>query len=143
MLRQKTPRNDMNKLFSVKPYLALLPSVCLDRWTGADEVTIAIGIVNSPDRRPEFILFEVWYRIRRFLTRVGVFPLIRHDLDRRVRGILENIVDRMRFAVVNFADFPANGQHGFAKTVELSFQLAFRGLDHHGAGDRRPNRFPR
>src|SRR6185503_9528815 len=49
--------------------------VGLERWAGAHEVAIAVGVVDAGDRRPELVLAQPGGREGGLGARVGVRPL--------------------------------------------------------------------
>ena len=61
----------------------LLFRVRLDRRTRADQVAIAVRIVDARDRRPELVGADERQRVRRLLARVRMRPAVRATLRRR------------------------------------------------------------
>lgn len=59
---------------------------------GADEVAVAMDIIDAADGWPELVLAEVGQGIGGLLAGVGVRPIVCTNRFRRVRGVLEWIV---------------------------------------------------
>src|SRR5690606_4376869 len=66
--------------------------VGLDRRARADEVAIAVGIVDPRNRRPELASAQPGYRIGRLLPGIGMRPVRRTDVLGRMRRLLQRIV---------------------------------------------------
>ena len=60
----------------------------------AEQVAVAVGVVDARDRRPELVLAQPGRGIRRLLARVRTRPLGRGHRRGRVRRVLERVVLR-------------------------------------------------
>ena len=61
-----------------------------------------------------------------FLARVGVRPLVRHDLGRGVRRVLQRVVGAVRAALLHRADLGADGDHRLARSGPAPPSARFR-----------------
>src|SRR6185369_13244270 len=79
------------------------PLVTVHRRARADEVPVAVWIVDPTDRGPEFMLADPPRRIRRLLARILVRPVVADHRGRGVRGMLQRVVRLVRRAGFNRA----------------------------------------
>ena len=49
-------------------------------WAGAEQIAIAVNVVDPGDRGPEFVLARPGRRKGGLLARVGMVPFVRGDL---------------------------------------------------------------
>src|SRR2546423_13185561 len=80
----------------------------LDRRTGAEQIPIAVDVVDPRDRWPEFVFAGPGRGKRRLLARVGPVPFFGSDLPRAMRRILEQIILPIRFSVRDVVDLGAD-----------------------------------
>ena len=59
----------------------------------ADQVSIAIDIVNATDAGPELVLPRPWRGIRGLFAGIGAIPSIRYHNFSGVRGVLDDVVE--------------------------------------------------
>ena len=97
-------------------------------------------VVDPADRRPDLVLGDEGPRKRRGLPAVGVRPLVAGHFLRGVRGVLQDVVDRIRPPGRDVLDLVPDRQHRVAEAVELLQRLALGGLDHQRAGNRERHR---
>ena len=100
---------------------------------GADEIAVAVDVVDAAHARPEFADARPWRRERRRLARIGVIPSVAADGFRGVRGVFERVVCFVGCAVHDGLHFAVDGNERIAETVELALSFAFGGLDQHPA----------
>ena len=67
----------------------------LDGRAGADQVAVAVGVVDPGHRRPELVLAHPRRREGRLLARVGALPRGGGHRSRGVRRVLERVVVRL------------------------------------------------
>ena len=106
------------------------------RRTGAHEIAVAVNAVDARDGRPEFVFARPRRRIGRLFPRIGPVPFIRDNLLRGVRRIFQHVVLPIGLARCDRLDLAVNGNHRFAKTIDLRFRFALGRLDHHRSGHR-------
>src|SRR5687767_7858633 len=88
--RSKEPADFVGAGLQTRPLLhpnpASRPALCerLDRGTRADQIAVAVGVVDPGHRRPELGLLQIRQRIRGLLPRVGMAPLVGGDFLRSV-----------------------------------------------------------
>ena len=110
--------------------------VLLDRRAEADEVAVAVGVVDPRHVRPELLLAGPRRRERRLFAGVGVRPGVGGDHARGVRRVLERVVLRVDLPLDDPGDLGPDPDHRLAETVEFGERFALRRLDHQGAGNR-------
>src|SRR6266536_2673250 len=111
------------------------------RWrAGADEVPVAVGLVDAADGRPVLVPPRhirtgsvAQRRVRSVLALVGMLPLISDQHSRGMRRVLQRVVLPVVLAGRHAADLTPDRDHGAAEPVQLGEILTFRGLDHKGA----------
>ena len=111
-----------------------------DRWAAAEDVAVAVDVVDAGDGGPEFVLTEPWGGPSGLAAWVGAGPLVRRHTGCRVRSVFERVIRAVELAGFHRRKFTMDGEHGVAEAVELGEGFAFGGLDHQGAGDRPAHR---
>src|SRR5205085_2438679 len=79
-----------------------------DRRARAEQISIAVDVVDPRDRWPEFVVSSPGRRKRSLLARVGVVSFFRSDLSRAMGRVLEQIVFPIRFSVRDRVDLGPN-----------------------------------
>src|ERR1043166_3997602 len=90
-----------------------------NRRTGAEEIAIAIDIVDARGGWPEFVFACPGRGEGCLFARVGAIAFIRCDLSRRMRGILEQVVLAILFSAGDRFDLRVDGDHRVAETIKL------------------------
>ena len=103
----------------------------------ADEIPVAVRVVDAPDRRPELVGLDERQRKRRLLPAVGMRPAIARDGGGRVRSVLQHVVPRIGLAFDDRLNFLPDRNHRVAEPIELLLRLALGRLDHQRAGHRK------
>src|SRR5437870_4718882 len=116
-------------------HLHLSELVTLHGWTSAQELPVAVWVVDARYGGPELVDLEPRRREGRLLPRVGVRPLVGGHRAGGVGRVLEDVVLAVRPALLDGADLVADGDHRVAEAVELALGLALGRLDHEGPGD--------
>src|SRR5206468_6724515 len=106
----------------------------LNRWTAAEQVPVAVDVVDARDRGPELVLARPGSRERRLIAGVRPAPFVGRDGARGVGCALEDVVLAVGPAVFHGTDPLADGDACVAVAVQLALRLALGGLDHQGAG---------
>src|ERR1044072_5111281 len=114
--------------------------ILLHRRARAHEVAVAVGVVDTPDGRPELVLAHPLHRERRALARVRPRPLVAQDHLERVRRVLQGVVVLRERAARDLADLAANRHQGRHEPVQLGLRFALGGLDHQRPGHRERDR---
>src|SRR3954452_5457423 len=78
--------------------------VRLDRRARADQVLVAVDVVQPAHRRPELVLAHPARRIGGVLARIGPFPAVGGQHLGGVGGALEHVVVALRLAGLDLAD---------------------------------------
>lgn len=111
-------------------------AVCFDAVAGADEVAIAVDIVDASDRGPELVLAQVGQRVSGLFARVGVVPCVATDDFGRMRCVFERVVLRVELAICDGGDLRMDGDHRIAEAIDFRFRFRLGWFDHERAGDR-------
>ncbi len=117
---------------------ALLVLEFFHRRAGAEEISVAINVVDAGDSRPEFVFACPRGGESCLFARVRVVPFVRGDFARSVRRVLEQVILLILFSVSDCFHFRVDGNHRLAKPIKLVFRFALGRLDHH-----RPAYWPR
>src|SRR5258708_32965387 len=91
--------------------------VRLDRRARADQVTVPVRVVDAPHERPELVGAHPGRGERGLLAAIRVRPLVRGQLARRVRGVLERVVPAGGGALLDGADLLADREQGVTEPV--------------------------
>src|SRR5439155_5959032 len=102
----------------------------LNRWTTAEEIAVAVDVVDAGYRGPELVLARPWGGERGLLAGIGPVPLVGRHRPRGVGRALEDVVLAVGPALLDGADLLADGDEGVAITVQLALRLALGRLDH-------------
>src|SRR5436190_23081993 len=105
----------------------------LNGRTGAEEVPISVGIINTPDARPELVRAHERQREYGFFPRVGMPPLSSRNRFGGVRSVFEDVVRAIGSPGCDGFDLATDLDHRVTETIELGFVFALGGLDHQGA----------
>ena len=111
-----------------------------DGWAAAEDVAVAVDVVDAGDGGPEFVLTEPWGGPSGLAAWVGAGPLVRRHTGCRVRSVFEWVIRAVELAGFDCRKFAVDGEHGVAEAVELGEGFAFGRLDHQRAGDRPAHR---
>ena len=103
-------------------------------------MAVAVDVVDAGDGGPEFVLTEPRGGPCGLAARVGAGPLVRRHTGCRVWGVFQRVIRAVELAGFDGREFPVNGEHGVAETIELGEGFAFGRLDHQRAGDRPAHR---
>src|SRR5436189_3019975 len=79
-----------------------------DRRAGAEQISVAVNIVDPRDRGPEFVVACPRRGKRRLFARVGAVPFVGSNLSRAVRRVLEQIILPIGFSVRDRVNLLAN-----------------------------------
>jgi len=100
-----------------------------------DQVTIAVHVVDSSIRRPEFGLTDPVRREDGILLGVRSVPLA-GDGRRRVRRSRQEVILLVSGTGFDVRDFLTDSNHRVAKSVQFLLRLGFGRLNHERTGDR-------
>src|SRR5262245_45063880 len=91
-----------------------------ERWlhAGADQVAVAVGVVDAVDRGPILVAVESG-RIAAESARIRPLPLVVGEIERGMRRVLERIVTLRHAPRLYLPDFLPDGDHGVAETVDF------------------------
>ena len=103
----------------------------LDRRARAEEIAIAIYVVDPRDSWPEFVFACRWRGESGLFARIGSVPFVGRDLSRSVRCVFEQIILPIFFSTGDSFDLRVNGNHRVTETIKLVFGFALGWLDHH------------
>lgn len=106
-----------------------------DGGAGADEVAVAMDVVDAGHRWPVFGSSHPGAGESGGLAGVGVWPFAGGDLVGGVRSVLERIVLGIGDTGFDGFDLSADGDHGVDEAIQFGFGFALRGLDHERAAD--------
>jgi len=101
---------------------------------GTEQVAIAVGVVDAAHRRPVLVARRSAGRKYGFGSRVRTSPGFDHQVVNRVRGVAQGRGVDFEAALLDVADFSADGDHGVAEAVELGFGFRLRRFNHERAG---------
>lgn len=107
-----------------------------DGGAGADEVAVAVDVVDAGDGGPVFGGAHPGAGEGGGFAGVRVCPIASGDLVGGVGGVLEGVILGIGGAGFNRLDFGADGSHGVDEAVEFGFGFALGGLNHERAADR-------
>src|SRR5580698_1931809 len=82
-----------------------------------NEIAIAIGIVDSSNGRPELGCAGPGGGKSRALAGIGMLPIVGGNRRGGVRGVLQEIISAIGFALLDLADFFADQDQGVAESV--------------------------
>src|SRR5260370_13029505 len=71
--------------------LSLRQTLFVDRHATAEEVTVAVDVIDPTDHRPELVLSSPWCRVGSRLARIASIPLICDKILRRLRRTFQDI----------------------------------------------------
>ncbi|MCB0196478.1 MAG: hypothetical protein KDJ65_31285, partial [Anaerolineae bacterium] len=91
--------------------LALHRLVRIERHADAEEIAVAVDVVDAGDVGPELRLLEPGGRVGSLLAGVGVRPLRGGDDGGGVGRVFKRVVGWVKLADVDGVDFFANGDH--------------------------------
>src|SRR5690606_36682251 len=103
--------------------------------TGAEQIAVAIDIVDAVDHRPVFVGGHPGQGKYRLFPGVAALP-VAGEVGHDVRRLAQRVVLTVPLPLFDPGDLFADGQHGVDETVQLRLRLALGGLHHQGAGDR-------
>ena len=98
----------------------------------ADQVTIAVGIIDAGDVREVLVLDVALHREAGLFAGEGEVPLAGHQHLGGIRSVRDDVVALFGLAVLNVLDLLADLDHGFDEAVKLGDGLAFGGFHHQG-----------
>ncbi len=119
--------------------LSALLIKCFHGRAGAEEVSVAINVVDARDRWPEFVFERPGRRESCSFARVRPVPFVGCDLSRGVRRVFQHIISPMHLFLRDRLNLCMNEDHCVAETVEFMFWFAFGRLDHHCTSDGKRN----
>src|SRR5688572_31640996 len=99
--------------------------IALRRRANANKMAIAIDIVDTADRRPEFVMARSAQGEIGLFAGIRLLPILEQQMM-SVGRVLQNVVGPVGPALLHFADFLADGDHGIAEAIELALQFRFR-----------------
>jgi len=109
-------------------------------YTRANEIAIAIDVVDATDGGPEFVVTEPFGGEAGLLAGVGAIPIVGGKHVSGVGRAFQEIVLCIELAGFDGLDFGVNRDEGVAETIEFFFGFAFGGFDHHRSRNRPGNR---
>merc|ERR1719273_36796 len=98
--------------------------ILLDRRASADQVTVAVGLVDAADRGPDLASQHDpvgW--IASLLSGVAVVPLVGDQVAQSVRRVLEHIIFFVNLATLNFCDFCPNLLESIDEAIDFELVL--------------------
>src|SRR5262249_28097874 len=101
----------------------------------ADQVAVAIDIVDAADGRPELVPPSRWGRKSGLFPRIRPVPFMGEDGSGGGGRFFEDFVLLIGSPRLNGLDFGVDGNHGIAESVQLFFGFTLGRFDHHGARD--------
>src|SRR5574343_1837514 len=103
-----------------------LSCVLAQRNAAAEQVAVAVDVVNATYRRPvlDAARYAAFERSADF-ARVGPVPFGGHQAVCRVRRVLERVVVLWPSTVFHLPNFFADGDHGVDEAVQLLQCFAF------------------
>ena len=75
-----------------------------DGLTGADQVTVTIGIIDAGDAWPEFVLPDIGQGEGGLASRIGMFPFVCADHLLGMWGVLQRIIGLVSLTFFNGPD---------------------------------------
>src|SRR5688572_14029337 len=85
--------------------------VRVHRRAGADEVAVAVGVVDAADEGPELAFAQPRPRVGGLLAAVLVRPRVADQRRGRVRGVLQDVVGAVGAAFLDGPDLLADADH--------------------------------
>ena len=116
-------------------HFILLRDQIARRDVAADEVAVAVAVVDAGDIDPVLPVVEVGEVKGSLLPRVGVAPLVGGHLVEGMGGILEHIILLVSLTIHDLLDVGADALHHLDEAVELLEALTLGRLHHEGAVD--------
>src|SRR5580704_1582179 len=110
--------------------LFLGQTLFIDRHTTAEEVTVAVDVVDPTDHRPELVLSSPWCRVGSRLARIASIPVIGEKILCRVRRTLQDVIFPVRLPGFNCTNFAVDRYHGVAEAIQFSFRFALGRFNH-------------
>ena len=104
------------------------------RHLPAEEVHVAIGVIQSGDGGPELLLLQPRQRVCGGFASVATVPLANNEVFHRVRRHLECVTLSRLLARLDGSDLLADGNESVAEAVKLGLALRLRRLDHESVG---------
>src|SRR5262245_35106272 len=95
-----------------------------ERHAAAEQVPIAVDVVDTRDRRPVFGAAERSGRIGGLFAPVRMTPVVGGYRCRRMRCVLERIVDAVGSSLFDRANLLADRYHRRDEAIELGLRLA-------------------
>ena len=86
-------------------------SIFENRRAAAEDMAVAVDIVDAGDARPEFVLAQPWRRPGGLGARIRARPLVAGDTCGRVRGVFERIVSAVELAGFDSNKFGVGREH--------------------------------
>jgi HAMP domain-containing protein len=102
----------------------------------AEQVTVAIHVVRTADRRPVLLLAQRRHREGRHFARIGVLPVVGGHHFGGVRRALQRVVHLVVLAALDLHDLGVDGDHRLDEAVDLDLRLRLGRLDHQRARHR-------
>src|SRR3979490_2332805 len=107
-----------------RPSLRRLP-VVLDARPRADEVTIAVNIVDPPDRTPVFVTARGTCGKAALGAGIGPRPGVVGDVVHRMRRVAQRRSLDLPAPGLDFGDLAPDRDHGVAEPVKLGLRFGF------------------
>src|SRR6185436_10922801 len=107
-------------------------SLCerLYRGARAEEIPVAVGVVDSSDARPELVGADKRQRKSGLFPRVGMGPVACRNGFGGMGRVLQEVVLAVRATAGHRLDFAPDLNHCVAESIQLGFVLAL-GRFHH------------
>src|ERR1700704_4431823 len=103
--------------------------VVLDRRARADEVTIAVDIVDAPHRTPVLVSARGTCGKAALGAGIGPRPSVVGDVVHRMWRVTQRRSFDLPAPGLDFGDFAPDRDHGIAEPVELGLRFGFGRLD--------------
>ena len=97
---------------------SVIPVAVYARAT-ADQVAIAIDVIDTIGTGPELVLVGIEPRKTRLLPRIWMFPLSLTEIPHGMRGINQRIITQVPLTTLHLSYLCANAHHGMDKFIQF------------------------